>query len=77
MLVIVLGDQLVPPEQVCRNCMLATQQGQPRWRNGALACGHRLARSAPQAAERYECQMGFRLMKVGAMSGEPIIMEAN
>ncbi len=40
MLVILMEDQILAPQQVCQSCLLADSNGQPRWRQGQLRCGH-------------------------------------
>jgi hypothetical protein len=64
MLVIVLGDQLIPPQKVCQNCLLADQSGKPRWHQGQLRCGQAIRNRAEQMPEQYECQMGFRVANI-------------
>jgi hypothetical protein len=67
MLVVIINDRIIAPQQVCQACLLADRDGQPRWRQGKLCCG-RVVRtlsycSEPQA-DAYECQMGFRLVDI-------------
>lgn len=64
MLVILMDDQLLAPEQVCQSCLMANQQGQPRWQQGKLRCGRALGRQADQQPEQFECQMGFRFANI-------------
>ncbi|HAG79618.1 MAG TPA: hypothetical protein DCL61_00290 [Cyanobacteria bacterium UBA12227] len=64
MLVILMEEQVLSPSQVCRNCLLATQNGQPRWSHGKLGCGHALRKLTPQQPDQYECEMGFRVANV-------------
>jgi hypothetical protein len=64
MLVILMDNQLISPQQVCQTCLLADQSGQPRWRGGRLGCGHAIRRSSEQQPEQYECQMGFRIANI-------------
>ncbi|MFM2431661.1 MAG: hypothetical protein RLZZ511_2874 [Cyanobacteriota bacterium] len=63
MLVIVAGEHLLSPQQVCPTCLLADRAGQPRWQDGQLKCGNR-AQPDPLANNQYECPMGFRLVEV-------------
>jgi hypothetical protein len=67
MLVVIINDRIIAPQQVCQACLLADRDGQPRWRQGKLCCG-RVVRtlgycSEPQS-DAYECQMGFRLVNI-------------
>ena len=72
MLVILTETQLLNPQQVCQACLLANDQGQPRWHHGTLDCGHAICPSCPTSAARnaealppqYECVMGFRLAHI-------------
>ncbi|MGF1497707.1 MAG: hypothetical protein ACFB8W_12920 [Elainellaceae cyanobacterium] len=64
MLVILMKDQLVSPQQVCQTCLMADQSGQPRWRGGTLRCGRALYKSAASQPEQFECQMGFRVAHI-------------
>jgi hypothetical protein len=68
MLVVVIKDRLIPPQQVCHACLLADGDGLPRWRQGKLCCGQliRNLNLCPEVQpDAYQCQMGFRLMEVG------------
>jgi hypothetical protein len=64
MLVIMMDNQLLPPEQVCQTCLLADQSGQPRWRQGQLRCGRAIHKLTEAQPEQYECQMGFRIANI-------------
>lgn len=64
MLVVIMEDQLVAPGAVCQSCLLANQQGQPRWRQGQLLCGRALANNNANQPLQYECQMGFRITNI-------------
>lgn len=64
MLVIVMNERLLSPQQVCQSCLLASQTGQPRWNRGQLLCGQVIYRSDGQQAEQYQCQMGFRIANI-------------
>lgn len=64
MLVVLLDSQTLNPDIICHNCLYANQQGQPRWRNGQLCCGHSIRKTNNQQAEQFECEMGFRLVNV-------------
>lgn len=64
MLVILLDNQVIPSTSVCASCLMASQNGQPRFRDGQLGCAQRLeSATLPQ----YQCQMGFRLANVEAL----------
>ena len=65
MLVVVMNDQLLSPAAVCQTCLMADQQGKPRFHHGRLTCGRRLAKMPDGQPEQYECQMGFRIANVG------------
>jgi hypothetical protein len=64
MLVVLMENQLISPQQVCQTCLLADQSGQPRWSNGRLRCGHALNKLTDQQPEQYECAMGFRIANI-------------
>jgi hypothetical protein len=67
MLVAIVNNQIIAPQQVCQSCLLADRNGQPRWQQGKLRCGriiHRLNYCSEPQADTYECQMGFRLVEI-------------
>jgi hypothetical protein len=64
MLVILMDNHLVAPEQICQSCLLADQSGQPRWSSGRLRCGRALSKTHEQDVEQFECQMGFRVANI-------------
>ncbi|WP_218079618.1 hypothetical protein [Anthocerotibacter panamensis] len=59
MLVIVLQEQLIGTEVICRHCLLADRQGAPRRQGNRLLCGQPLPVTEP--APQYRCRMGFHL----------------
>lgn len=64
MLVILMENQMLSPQCVCQSCLLADQNGQPRWRGGQLRCGHLIPKLGTNQPEQYECEMGFRIAHV-------------
>ncbi len=64
MLVILMEDQILAPQQVCQSCLLADSSGQPRWRQGQLRCAHLVRKIAEQQPDQYECLMGFRIANI-------------
>ncbi|HIK14979.1 MAG TPA: hypothetical protein IGS53_06745 [Leptolyngbyaceae cyanobacterium M33_DOE_097] len=64
MLVILMNDQLLPPQKICQGCVLADRSGQPRWRAGQLCCGHAVQNQSEQQPEQFECTMGFRVANI-------------
>ena len=64
MFVLLTDQQAISSEVVCQGCLMANQQGQPRWQAGELLCGRQLQPEALPSTEQYECQMGFRLTRV-------------
>ncbi len=64
MLVVVTDHQVFSPQTVCAGCLMASQQGQPRWHNEHLCCGHLVTNCNKHQASTYECQMGFRLVNI-------------
>lgn len=64
MLVILMEDQILAPQQVCQSCLLADSSGQPRWRQGQLRCGHAVRKITEEQADQYECLMGFRIVNI-------------
>lgn len=64
MLVIVTDDQLISPQTVCSNCLMADRYGQPRWQQGMLRCGRQLTSLDQGQPTQFECQMGFRVADI-------------
>lgn len=64
MLVVMTENQLLSPAVVCQNCLMADQQGQPRWHQGQLRCGRLLSEMHDGQPAQYECQMGFRIANI-------------
>jgi hypothetical protein len=64
MLIMLAGEQLLSPQQVCPTCLLADRAGQPRWQDGQLKCGNQPVQ--PAANHQFECPMGFRLVEVAS-----------
>lgn len=67
MLVVIINDRVILPQKVCQACLLADRNGQPRWRQGKLGCGHivpTLNCPTETQSDAYQCQMGFRLVEV-------------
>jgi hypothetical protein len=64
MLVIMMENQLIAPQQVCQTCLMADQSGQPRWHHGTLRCGRALQKAIETQPEQFECQMGFRVANI-------------
>ena len=64
MLVILMDEQILAPEQVCQSCLLADRSGQPRWRGGQLRCAQAIGKLTQQQADQYECVMGFRIAHI-------------
>ncbi|GAB4527043.1 MAG: hypothetical protein Tsb0014_07530 [Pleurocapsa sp.] len=64
MLVMMGDEQILSAQQVCQNCLMATQQGLPRWNHGKLSCGKALREATDKHPKIYECQMGFHLTQV-------------
>lgn len=64
MLVILMENQLLTPRQVCQACLLADQEGQPRWQQGQLRCGQAIQKINAQQPNLYECQMGFQIANI-------------
>ena len=65
MLVVMMNNQLLAPTAICQGCLMADQQGQPRFNQGHLTCGRRLATIHEDQPTQYECQMGFRIANIG------------
>jgi hypothetical protein len=64
MLVILTDNQIFQPEQVCQSCLLANNNGKPRWGGGTLSCGQMLQKCAENQPQQYECVMGFKLANI-------------
>ena len=68
MLVILTENQILLPQQVCQTCLLANQNGQPRWHQGQLRCARRvISKLSENQPEQYECQMGFQIANVDSL----------
>lgn len=70
MLVIVTDNQLLSPQKVCCDCLMANREGLPRWQHGRLGCGVQ-NNSAIEAYGRshlptpiQRCQMGFQVADI-------------
>ncbi|MDB9528866.1 hypothetical protein PN498_22930 [Oscillatoria sp. CS-180] len=64
MLVVMMNDQLLSHTVVCKNCLMADQQGEPRFRGGRLTCGRSLTKLQEGQPQQYECQMGFTIADI-------------
>lgn len=64
MLVILIKEQLIAPQNVCKSCVLASKSGQPRWNEGKLGCGQAVSKIAEKKPDWYECVMGFRIANI-------------
>ncbi len=64
MLVVLMKNQLLSPEQICQTCLLADPSGKPRWRQGKLCCAQRLPKVTESQPEQYQCRMGFRIADI-------------
>lgn len=65
MLVLMTDNQLISPQSVCCNCLMADRHGQPRWQQGRLRCGRPVASLDQAQPAQFECQMGFRVADIG------------
>jgi len=63
MLVILMDNQILASQHICHNCLLADQNGQPRWRQGQLRCGQMIHKPVGQP-DQYQCMMGFRVVNI-------------
>jgi len=64
MLIMLIDDQLLSPSTICQSCLMAGQNGQPRWEQGRLRCGKAVRKITAGQPEQYECHMGFRIANV-------------
>jgi hypothetical protein len=64
MLVMLTDNQVIRPDTVCQNCLMADSGGHPRWKQGRLCCGHAVPKSGDKQPNQYECEMGFRLVNI-------------
>lgn len=64
MLVMLTDSQLISPQAVCQTCLMADQNGQPRWQQGELRCGRMIPDLTHEQPTQFECQMGFRIASV-------------
>jgi hypothetical protein len=65
MIVVIAGQQILSPQQVCQNCLLSDQSGLPRWRDSKLGCSKTPPLQGSPQAKIYQCQMGFNVTWVG------------
>ncbi len=67
MLIVIINDRILAPQQVCQDCLLADHDGQPRLRQGKLGCARLVCNlthcNEPQPTA-YHCQMGFKLIEI-------------
>ncbi|NJN31836.1 MAG: hypothetical protein HC824_16455 [Synechococcales cyanobacterium RM1_1_8] len=65
MLMLLTAQEILSPGQVCRHCVLANDQGEPRLHNGKVRCGRSLL-SPVLASEPLpqRCPMGFRVVEL-------------
>ena len=64
MLVILTDEQVLSPKQVCQSCLLANEDGLPRWDHGKLGCGRELRHLRDNQPHLYRCQMGFKIASI-------------
>ncbi len=77
MLIVITEKQILSPQQVCGDCLLASKKGLPRWDKGKLGCSRNQIKEAKNlktslesnafqevASEVYECQMGFCIANI-------------
>lgn len=64
MLVILTDEQILSPKQVCQNCLMANEDGLPRWAHGKLGCGQQLRAIPERQSCLYRCQMGFKVASI-------------
>lgn len=64
MLVMLTEGQLFPPHAICQSCLLADQDGQPRWHQGSLCCGRLIPDLGEGQPAQFECKMGFRVASI-------------
>jgi len=64
MLVMLMDNQILSSEKICQSCLLATDNGQPRWGEGKLRCGQPISKCTEQQPDQYECVMGFRVANI-------------
>ena len=60
MLVILTHDNILSVNQVCSGCLLADQQGTPRWHHGELGCGHSLGKVDSRQQKSTSVKWGFK-----------------
>lgn len=64
MLVMLTDHQLISPQTVCQGCLMADQNGRPRWHQGVLRCGRQVSGLGEHQPPQFECEMGFRIADV-------------
>lgn len=63
-LIMATSDRLITIQQICQHCLMASQAGEPRWENGRLRCGQAIVMESPYQPDQFECEMGFRVIKI-------------
>jgi hypothetical protein len=64
MLVMLTDTQLILPQAVCQTCLMADQNGNPRWHGGMLSCGRQVAGLTANQPVQFECEMGFKIADI-------------
>ncbi|HAC62483.1 MAG TPA: hypothetical protein DCF68_02835 [Cyanothece sp. UBA12306] len=64
MFVVLTNDNVLSASAVCQGCLLANNQGLPRWNQGKLSCGHSVTPLDHHQPEQYECEMGFQVAQI-------------
>ncbi|BFM40546.1 hypothetical protein [Synechocystis sp. LKSZ1] len=64
MLVVLNNEQVFQAHRVCQGCLLANQEGLPRWQGNHLCCAAPIKTALSGPETLYECQMGFRLAQI-------------
>jgi hypothetical protein len=71
MVVILAGNQVLSPRQVCQGCLLADRSGLPRLQDGYPTCCGKTGEATNHhagdqaACMTVECPMGFRVARLG------------
>ena len=64
MLVLLTDREVLSPGQVCRQCLYASSEGQPRFHEGKVTCGRSLVKAAEAPSKNECCPMGFRVVEM-------------
>ncbi len=66
MFIIKTQRALIKAEVICGSCLMATRDGQPRWKNGKIKCGIKTSTQD----DKYRCINGFEVIEIDDITTE-------